>query len=107
VKYAVIVQPPARLDIESAYLYIRDRAPLATERWLEGIEKAILSLDQFPRRCPLAPESKEFPEEIRQMLYGRRTGKYRVLFVIRGQEVRVLHVRHGARRWMRSDEIEP
>jgi plasmid stabilization system protein ParE len=79
---------------------------MAAERWLDGIEDAILSLREFPNRCPLARESREFPEEIRQFLYGRRAGKYRILFVIRNDEVRILHVRHGARRWMRGDQIE-
>jgi hypothetical protein len=73
---------------------------------LEGVEAAILTLGRFPTRCGIAPESREFPEEIRQLLYGRRGGRYRILFVIRGNEVRVLHARHGARKTMTRDEIE-
>jgi hypothetical protein len=37
-------------------------------------------------------------QEIRQLLYGGRRGVYRILFVIRGEEVvRVLAVWHSAR----------
>jgi plasmid stabilization system protein ParE len=104
--YRVIVQPPAQADIEAAYLYIRERAPATADRWLDGLEKAIAELDRLPKRCGLARESKEFTEEIRQFLYGRGYWKYRILFVIRGKAVRVLHVRHGAQRAMRADEIE-
>jgi plasmid stabilization system protein ParE len=106
-KYKVIVQPPARADIEAAYLYLRERAPAAAERWLDGIENAVLTLERLPARCGVAPESKEFPEEIRHLLYGRRGGVYRILFVIRGDEVRVLHVRHGARNVMPRRQIKP
>jgi plasmid stabilization system protein ParE len=87
-------------------LYIRERAPTAANRWLAGLEKAIERLTVLPRRCGLARESAEFSEEIRQMLYGRRQWKYRVLFVVRDHVVHVLHVRHGARRAMREDEID-
>lgn len=50
-------------------------------------------------------ESQEFDEDIRQMLYGKRPHIYRVLFVVRGDVVYVLHVRHGARTSFRRDEI--
>ena len=104
-KFQVIIQPPARQDIEAAYLYLRDRAPRAADRWLAGIERAISSLAQMPRRCGLARESVEFDEEIRQLLYGKRANKYRVLFVVRQNVVRVLHVRHGARDSLTREEM--
>jgi plasmid stabilization system protein ParE len=104
--YRVVIQPPAKLDIDAAFIYLAQRAPRAAERWVNGLEDAILSLRMFPRRCAIAPERREFPEEIRHLLYGRGRGTYRVLFVIRGKTVRVLHVRHGARRAMSSDDIQ-
>jgi plasmid stabilization system protein ParE len=59
------------------------------------------ALEQFPHRCPLAPESG--PElEIRQLLYGR----YRVLFTITSDTVYVLHIRHGARQQLKSVAID-
>lgn len=103
--YRVVIQPPARADIETAYLYIREADPAAADRWLERMEEAVRGLKRMPVRCAIAPESREFDEEIRQLLVGRRNSIYRVLFVIRGREVRVLHVRHGARRPMRRGEI--
>ena len=35
--------------------------------------------------------------EIREIFHGRRQHKYRILFTVSGNEVHVLHVRHGAR----------
>ena len=60
----------------------------------------------MPRRCGLARENSSFKEETRQLLYGKRHHKYRTLFTIRGDEVHVLHVRHGARQAVRRDETE-
>ena len=55
------------------------------------------SLDEFPERCPLAPESPVFPFEVRQLLYGHPPHEYRILFTIEAKTVYVLHVRHGRR----------
>ena len=83
--------------MEAAFLWIAEQNPAAGVRWLAGLEAAVQSLSALPERCPLAPESDVFNEEIRQLIYGRRSGRYRVLFTVRGGTVRVLHVRHGAR----------
>lgn len=66
-------------------------------RWFEGLKEAIASLSTFPHRCPLAPENRQFPFEVRQLLYGRRAHVYRILFTIQAETVVVLHVRHGRR----------
>lgn len=55
-------------------------------------------LSDYPQRCPLAPESDAFDVHIQQLLYGRRRHRYRVLFTIQGKTVRILHIRHGARK---------
>ena len=57
------------------------------------------------QRCPISPEGVELREEVRQLLYGRRP--YRILFLIKGEEVQVLHVRRGARKsWNPAKEIK-
>lgn len=64
-------------------------------RWFRKLREAIASLSELPQRCPLAPENAEFPFEVRQLLYGRKPHRYRVLFTIDGDMVVVLHIRHG------------
>lgn len=74
-------------------------------RWFQKMRETIASLAEFPHRCPLAPENKEFPFEVRQLLYGRRKPhQYRVLFTIHEDEVIVLHIRHGRRRQLLQGE---
>jgi plasmid stabilization system protein ParE len=66
-------------------------------RWLQELENSITSLEQFPKRCGLAPENRTFPFEVRQLLCGRKPYVYRILFTIQGNTVYVLHIRHGRR----------
>ena len=84
------------MGIEAAFHAIAERAPDAAKTWRAGMYEAIRSLSAFPTRCPLAPEDSYFPAEIRQLLYGKRRGVYRILFTIDGDTVSVLHVRHSA-----------
>ncbi len=59
---------------------------------------------RHPGRCPVAPESCKFAEEIRELVYGKRRHKhkYRILFTIRENMVAILYVYHSSRK-----ELEP
>lgn len=104
-KYRLIIQPPAFEDLDEAYQWIRERAPEAAAHWFNGFVEALNSLTAYPERCGLAPENDAVEPEIRQLLYGRRSGVYRALFTITGSEVRVLHIRHAARQAMTGEEL--
>jgi plasmid stabilization system protein ParE len=93
-------------DAEEAYAWMAQDAPRRAARWYEGLFARIRTLEENPRRCPLASESEAVGQEIRQLLYGRRRGVYRILFVIRGEEVvRVLAVWHSARQPLPPDTL--
>ena len=77
-----------------------------SERWLNAIEAEINSLSRFPERCPRAREDGLFKHELRQLVFGRRHGRFRVIFTICEDAVHVLHVRHGARPTMTKADIE-
>lgn len=97
-KYHLVIQPPALDEIENAYLWIKAEAPQSADHWFDGLMAKLETLKEFPERCGLAEENEYFEDEIRQLLYGRRGGVYRILFTIQGNAVHVLHVRHAARR---------
>ncbi len=101
----VIIQPNAEAALDAACLYRRERAPDAAARWFAGFVEAIYSLESFPERCPLAPENEHFSEEIRQLLYGAGRDVFRILFTIKGDAVHVLHIRHGAQRYVHENGI--
>ena len=92
-----MVELPAQEDIAEARRWLAERDPAASERWFNNLYDTIGSLEMFPERCPLAPESQFFNAEIREAFHGRRQHKYRILFMVAEDEVHVLHVRHGAR----------
>jgi len=104
--YKLIVQPCALADLDKAYQWIKAQSPENAASWLNCFLEALSTLEQFPRRCAVAPESKHVGLAIRQLLYGRRAGVYRALFTIRGREIHVLHIRHAARRTMTKEEFQ-
>jgi plasmid stabilization system protein ParE len=95
--YQVIILPSAERDIGEAYEWLAGHDESAAIRWYNRLLQVIFSLDTFPDRCPLAPESGFFKTEIREIFHGHRQYKYRILFTVRTDKVHVLHVRHGAR----------
>ncbi|MFZ0676572.1 type II toxin-antitoxin system RelE/ParE family toxin [Candidatus Binatus sp.] len=67
-------------------------------RWFNGLEAAIDTLEQFPHRCPVAPDSKRANRVLRHLLYGSKRDVYRVINDIDEPRklVRVRAVRHSA-----------
>jgi len=66
-------------------------------RWFRKLQDSLESLSEFPHRCKLAPESADFPFEVRQLTYGRKPHLYRILFTIEADDVVILHIRHSRR----------
>ncbi len=104
--YRIIIEPAAEREIRAAVRWKTENAsPHVAARWYNGLIRRIDVLRRQPLRCPLAAENDRFPEEIRELLYGRsgkRIHKHRILFTVRGETVHILYVRHTAR-----DELEP
>jgi len=90
----------AQRDIVAAYDYMAAEVPQAAIDFRYGLQDRIDFLEVFPERCGLAPEDPYRNETIRQTFYKR----YRILFIVRGETVHVVHVRHGARRPMSRNE---
>ena len=110
--YRVDISPSALQDAEDAYLWIKRRAPSRAGPWYEGLLEAIYGLEHLPTRCPLAPESEDIGIAIRQLLYGKKGGVYRILFAIghddaTGEDVvRIFRIRHSARLKATQEEIQ-
>ena len=79
--YGVVVTARARADAIEAFRWIAEGSPDAAARWYVGLEKAIAKLSKMPERHPIAQdESEQLGITLRQMLYGRRRGVYRLFF---------------------------
>jgi len=94
--YLVSVSNRAQRDLAALYDDKNAAGSPAAARWLNGLEAAIVTLEQFPRRCPIAPGVRA-KQPIRHLLY-EKPHVYRVLFEIDEPRkmVRVFTIRHGA-----------
>jgi len=73
----------AENDKEEAFLWVleQSQSKKLASSWFNEISLAIETLKQNPRRCSLAPENEYFSEEIRQLLFGKKAGIYRILLI--------------------------
>jgi plasmid stabilization system protein ParE len=78
--YRVEIARNAEVDLEELYRWVVARAPQQGAKWFNGLERAVLSLDHHPNRCPVARESID-PDHP------------------------VVHIRRGARRRPSADEL--
>lgn len=105
--YAIRITGPAAADVEEAAASLSSLVGDGpTDDWEDGFYEAIRTLSRMPSKHPLAErESRHFGLPVRVLLYKRHPAgaAYRVLFtVVEGASdppfVRLLHIRHGARR---------
>ncbi|MCU0569199.1 MAG: type II toxin-antitoxin system RelE/ParE family toxin [Oculatellaceae cyanobacterium Prado106] len=104
--FQVELTPIAEAQIEQAYLWYREQTPGFADNWFRGLMNKIATLQEKPRRCPLAIEHEIFPEEVRQLLYGKSKNIYRVLFTTRETTVSIPYVRHTAQSPLTEDDLE-
>ena len=97
--YRVELAKNAEAELEQLYLWVVGQAPSQGAAWFNGLERSILALEHFPKRCRIAPESFDPAQPMRVLNYGRRSHVYRVFFTIdeTARIVRVVHIRRGAR----------
>lgn len=104
--FQVEITPIAEAQIEQAYRGYRERNPEFADRWFRGLMTILATLQEKFQRCALAVEHEIFPEEVRQLLYGKAKNVYRVLFAIRDDTVYALYVRHSAQAPLTLNDIE-
>jgi plasmid stabilization system protein ParE len=103
-KYRVVLHRLALEDLESAYEWVARNAPVTAAQWLDRFQDALLTLESFPQRQPLARENRKVDVELREFLFGK-SDVFRVIFTIDGDTVRILRIRRSQRRSLTRDEI--
>ena len=90
--YRVTIEQEARNNLRTHFQNLRKRNPGSSypEKWYFGIRAAIRDLANAADAAGLAYEDRFFAESIRHRVYD----SYKILFVIRGDRVHVLHIRH-------------
>jgi len=104
--YRVVLTDKAEADVESVLKWFCDqRATDAGRRWYAQLIAKLHTLENHPERCPLAAESEDVCQEIREPRLGKRRHKYRILFKISRRSVVILRVWHGARNSITRDDV--
>ena len=106
-RFRVKYTATAKTELHQAYEWILEQSQSyeIAFKWFNEISQTVSSLDHNPRPCALAPENAYFKKEIRQLLYGKRTGRYRILFTIEEEKtVVILYIRQSARRHLDEEE---
>lgn len=91
-KFQVEITESAQSDVQEIFQYIAVDNQKAAINLIEEIERQIDSLEKFPARCPIIPESFELGVEYRHIIYGH----YRTIFRVEASKVIILRVIHGA-----------
>jgi plasmid stabilization system protein ParE len=92
--YRVVISRRTEEDADAIYIWLAKRSVVGAGRWYRTFLDAAASLNNNPSRCGLAPESVAVGYEIRQHLFKTPRGrKYRLLYLVTGDEVRILRVR--------------
>lgn len=106
--YQVRILARARQDFEGYVAWIAERSPQGAERWVAAFEAALSRLEKNPFVNPIARESEELGEEVRNISFRTRAGRtFRALFVVVGNEVRILCIRGSGQAPVTRDDIEP
>ena len=101
--YWIEITARAQADAEAACRWISGHlSPAQAERWYGGRFQMIETLQRQPLCCPLAAENGTFPEEIRELLFGNRPDRYRILFTIRDDAVVILSIHPRA-----GEQVQP
>lgn len=101
--YSVQLAIEAQADIQKVLEWFAQQEAIdAGSQWVAQLYDKAETLQQNPQRCSIVPKLSTKDREIRQLLFGKRLIKYRLLFEITNQTVNILRVWHSSR-----DEILP
>lgn len=105
-KFQVRLTAKAEQDIGGVLAWFQEQsAESAGARWFAQLMARITTLESHPERCGLAAEAEDLGLEVRELAFGRRRGRYRLLFQIQGRTVFILRVRHSARDAISRDDL--
>jgi plasmid stabilization system protein ParE len=96
--YSVRLMPRAADDVQRLYRRLMEKAPLQGQEWFNRFIDAFYSLETFPERCKAIKGLSRPGRIVRLLLYGRKPQTYLIYFDVVETTVRILHIRHGARK---------
>ena len=106
-EYRIKVLELASRDVQQQLDFIRRRSHVGAVAWYDAYLAALGRLKFDPLGPGRAPEDQYVEEEIRQFFFKTRRGnRYRILYMIVGNEVRALRVRGTGQDLLESVDVE-
>jgi plasmid stabilization system protein ParE len=94
----------AEAELREIFWWIEERSPDGAGRWLAAFEAAVEGTLRNLHSQPLAPEDGLVDFEARHFIFKTRRGrKYRAIFTVADDEVRIKHIRGAGQNLM--DEL--
>ena len=105
--YRLKILPRAEADVQHIFNWLQERSPPGADAWCAAFEAAVERLPNSPQSHSLAHENDFVDFEVRNFLFKTRRGKkYRGVFTIVDDEIRILRVRGPGQRDLNPDEID-
>jgi toxin ParE1/3/4 len=92
----------AKSNLASISDFIAADSPTNAVKWLERIEAKIEAIANLPLRHTIAYQAVDVGREVRLSFFG----VYQILYVLDGEELVVITIRHGARRPLSVNEVK-
>ena len=96
--YRVRLTPRAVEDIGRIYRRVVQEAQTPDQQWYNQLIDKLYSLVTYPERCKVMEGFSKPGRVVRKLLYGRKPHIYLIYFDIIEDVVRIIHIRHAARR---------
>jgi plasmid stabilization system protein ParE len=105
--YRVELAAQARRDVAAICDWLAERSPAGSVRWYQRFTELIDELRDHAAAFPTAPEAAAFPRDLRQAVFRTRRGsRFRALFLIDVDLIRIVTVRGPGQPLIAADEIE-
>ncbi len=103
---SVTIQSHANLDFAEIVNWLSKSSVDGANRWIDAFDAALTAIAQSPFEHPLAPEDEFIEIGVRQVLFHTKRGRrYRILYTVANDQVRVLRVRGPGQNLLTRDEL--
>lgn len=105
-RFDVVQTRRARADVATIVRWLNQRSRAGAEAWYRQWVLATKRLGHSADQCGTAPESDSCPERILQLQFKTRRGRFfRILFIVRGDTVFILHVMGAGQDLLSPEDI--
>ncbi|MEN9557312.1 MAG: hypothetical protein RLZZ232_3598 [Planctomycetota bacterium] len=105
--YQIRILPRAIQDLEAITSWIHVHSPRGALSLVLAFEAAVTRLKRSPEAYSIAPESDYCGMQLRQVFFRTRKGNtYRMVILIRDQDVQILRIRGPGQPPLFPDELD-